>query len=78
MITLMSVDWPDPLAPAEAGPFRFEQADAKHHDHLIDLDTGQVVEFDSERIEAQQAEIAENLGYDILHHRLELCGRKRR
>ncbi|MEM9139113.1 MAG: Fur family transcriptional regulator [Pseudomonadota bacterium] len=62
----------------EGGPSRFEHADAEHHDHLIDLDTGQVVEFHSERIEALQAEIAEKLGYDIVHHRLELYGRKRR
>ena len=62
----------------EGGPGRFEHADSEHHDHLIDLDTGQVIEFHSERIEALQQEIAERLGYDIVHHRLELYGRKRR
>lgn len=62
----------------EGGPARFEPADAGHHDHLIDLDTGQVVEFHSEKIEALQREIARELGYDIVHHRLELYGRKRR
>jgi len=61
----------------EGGPSRFEHADTEHHDHLIDLDTGQVIEFHSERIEALQQEIAERLGYDIVHHRLELYGRKR-
>lgn len=61
----------------EGGPARFEQASGDHHDHLIDLDTGDVIEFKSERIEALQAEIAERLGYDIVHHRLELYGRKR-
>ncbi len=60
------------------GPSRFEQAGGEHHDHLIDLDTGDVIEFHSERIEALQAEIAERLGYDIVHHRFELYGRKRK
>lgn len=62
----------------QGGPSRFEPADAGHHDHLIDLDTGQVVEFHSEKIEALQREIARGLGYEIVHHRLELYGRKRR
>lgn len=60
------------------GPARFEGAGGGHHDHLIDLDTGEVVEFRSDRIEALQQVIAEQLGYDIVHHRLELYGRKRR
>lgn len=61
----------------EGGPSRFEQADGDHHDHLIDLDTGDVIEFKSDRIEALQEEIARELGYDLIHHRLELYGRKR-
>ena len=60
------------------GPARFEQAPAAHHDHLIDLDTGEVIEFASARIEALQEEIAARLGYEIVHHRLELYGRKRK
>ena len=55
---------------------RFELADRQHHDHLIDLDTGGVVEFHSPRIEQLQAEIAAELGYNIEWHRLELYGRK--
>lgn len=58
------------------GPARFEQSAEEHHDHLIDVDTGDVVEFTSARIEALQAEIAERLGYEIVHHKLELYGRK--
>ena len=58
------------------GPARFEQAQRGHHDHLIDLDTGEVIEFASARIEALQEEIAARLGYEIVHHRLELYGRK--
>jgi len=60
------------------GPSRFEHMGEEHHDHLIDLDTGDVIEFRSDRIEKLQDEIARELGYDILHHRLELYGRKRR
>lgn len=55
---------------------RFELADRSHHDHLIDLDTGTVIEFHSPRIERLQAEIAAELGYEIEWHRLELYGRK--
>ena len=61
----------------EGGPSRFEQADGQHHDHLIDVDTGEVVEFRSDRIERLQEEIARELGYEIVSHRLELYGRKR-
>lgn len=59
------------------GPARFEQADRAHHDHLIDVETGDVIEFTSPRIEELQREIARELGYDIVDHRLELYGRKR-
>ena len=62
----------------EGGPARFEGADGIHHDHLIDLETGDVVEFRSERIERLQEEIARELGYEIVSHRLELYGRKRK
>lgn len=62
----------------EGGPWRFEQASGEHHDHLIDVESGDVIEFHSERIEQLQDEIACSLGYEILHHRLELYGRKRK
>ncbi|MGC4024228.1 MAG: Fur family transcriptional regulator [Mesorhizobium sp.] len=62
----------------EGGPSRFEQAGGDHHDHLIDLDTGDVIEFKSDRIEQLQDEIARALGYEIIHHRLELYGRKKK
>jgi len=45
---------------------------------LIDIDTGKVVEFHSDVIERLQEEIAHQLGYDIVHHRLEIYGRKRK
>lgn len=62
----------------EGGPSRFEGARGDHHDHLIDVETGDVVEFKSDRIEELQRIVAEQLGYDLVHHRLELYGRKRR
>lgn len=62
----------------EGEPARFETTDAPHHDHIIDMDTGEVIEFRSEQIEALQALIAEELGFEVVHHRLELYCRKRR
>ena len=52
-------------------------ADQRHHDHMIDVDSGEVMEFTNERIERLQAEIAAEMGYDIVHHRLELYVRRR-
>jgi Fur family ferric uptake transcriptional regulator len=62
----------------EDGRARFEQAGSAHHDHLIDIETGRVIEFRSERIEELQAEIARELGYDIVRHKLELYGVRRK
>ncbi|CAN7581490.1 MULTISPECIES: Fur family transcriptional regulator [unclassified Ensifer] len=62
----------------ESATARFETADAPHHDHLIDIDTGAVIEFRSDKIEQLQAEIAAELGYDLVRHRLELYCRKRK
>ena len=50
----------------------YEQIPESHHDHLINLRTGQVIEFQSEEIEKLQAEIARKLGYKLVDHRLEL------
>ncbi len=61
----------------DGGPARFESGDTDHHDHLIDVETGEVVEFSSARIEALQEEIAAELGYDLVHHRLELYGKRK-
>ena len=54
------------------GRARFEQATDSHHDHLINLRTGEVIEFQSEDIERLQREIARKLGYRLIDHRLEL------
>ena len=58
------------------GRSRFEDAVRKHHDHLIDLDTGKVIEFIDEEIEHIQNKIANKLGYDLVGHKLELYGKK--
>jgi Fur family transcriptional regulator, ferric uptake regulator len=54
------------------GRARYEQIPDTHHDHLINLRTGQVIEFQSEEIERLQAEVARKLGYKLVDHRLEL------
>jgi Fur family ferric uptake transcriptional regulator len=54
------------------GRARYEQMPESHHDHLINLRTGKVIEFQSEEIERLQAEIARKLGYRLVDHRLEL------
>jgi Fur family ferric uptake transcriptional regulator len=54
------------------GRARYEQSREDHHDHLINLRTGEVIEFRSEDIEQLQAEVARRLGYRLVDHRLEL------
>ena len=56
------------------GRARYEDAERAHHDHLIDLTTGQVIEFVDPEIEALQEKIAARLGYRLMGHRLELFG----
>jgi len=56
------------------GRARYEEAPEEHHDHLIDIETRTVVEFQSEEIDKLQEEIAEKLGYRLVGHRLELYG----
>jgi len=54
------------------GRARYETSSEAHHDHLINLRTGEVIEFQSEEIERLQAEVARKLGYKLIDHRLEL------
>ncbi|MBN8828774.1 MAG: transcriptional repressor [Sphingobacteriia bacterium] len=56
------------------GRARYEEIQESHHDHLIDLKTGKVIEFQNEAIEKLQAIIAKELGYRLVDHRLELYG----
>ena len=55
---------------------RYEQAPEEHHDHLIDINTGEITEFVNEEIEKLQKQVAEKLGYKLVDHRLELYGSK--
>lgn len=56
------------------GRSRYEEASESHHDHLIDMTTGKVIEFVDPEIEALQEAIARRLGYRLVDHRLELYG----
>ena len=56
------------------GRARYEPVAKEHHDHLIDIKTGQVIEFQNEQIERLQKRIAKELGYRLIDHRLELYG----
>lgn len=58
------------------GRARFEEVPDEHHDHLIDIRSGQVIEFQNEEIERLQEFIAKELGYRLVDHRLELYGVK--
>ena len=55
---------------------RYEQAPQEHHDHLIDINTGEIIEFVDDDIEKLQKKTAEKLGYKLVDHRLELYGSK--
>ena len=55
---------------------RYEQTSEEHHDHLIDINTGEITEFVNEDIEKLQKKVAEKLGYKLVDHRLELYGAK--
>ena len=55
---------------------RYEEAPKEHHDHLIDVNTGEITEFVNEEIEKLQKKVAEKLGYKLVDHRLELYGSK--
>ena len=55
---------------------RYEKASEEHHDHLIDINTGEITEFVNEDIEKLQQQVAEKLGYKLIDHRLELYGSK--
>lgn len=59
------------------GRARYEEISESHHDHLIDVQSGEVIEFSNEEIESLQLEVAQKLGFDLVGHKLELYGRRR-
>lgn len=59
------------------GPARFEAAGAEHHDHFIDVETNEIIEFRCDEIEELQAKIAAQFGYEIVGHRFEIYVKRR-
>lgn len=57
------------------GRARYEEVPEEHHDHLIDVNSGEVIEFHNEEIERLQERVARELGYELVDHRMELFGR---
>ena len=55
---------------------RYEEIPREHHDHLIDINTGEIIEFVNQDIEKLQKQVAEKLGYKLVDHKLELYGSK--
>ena len=60
----------------KGGKARYEQAPDEHHDHLIDINSGDIIEFVDEDIEILQQKVAKKLGYKLVDHKLELYGSK--
>tara|TARA_Y100000741_G_C18113059_1_gene501760 strand:+ start:393 stop:803 length:411 start_codon:yes stop_codon:yes gene_type:complete len=62
----------------KGGKARYEQLMESHHDHLIDIKTGEIIEFVDDEIEKLQKKVAEKYGYDLVDHKLELYGVKKK
>ena len=62
----------------KGGKARYEELNESHHDHLIDIKTGEIVEFVDDEIEKLQKKIAEKYGYELVDHKLELYGIKKK
>ncbi|MBD1148693.1 MAG: transcriptional repressor [Pelagibacteraceae bacterium TMED201] len=62
----------------KGGKARYEELNEGHHDHLIDLKTGEIIEFVDEKIEELQKQVAEKYGYTLVDHKLELYGVKKK
>ena len=61
----------------KGGKARYEQLSESHHDHLIDIKTGEIIEFVDDEIEKLQKKVAEKYGYELVDHKLELYGIKK-
>ena len=62
----------------KGGKARYEEVNEGHHDHLIDVNSGEIIEFVDEEIEILQKKVAEKYGYDLVDHKLELYGIKKK
>ena len=61
----------------KGGKARYEELNESHHDHLIDIKTGEIIEFVDDEIEKLQKKVAEKYGYELVDHKLELYGIKK-
>ena len=62
----------------KGGKARYEELNESHHDHLIDIKSGEIIEFVDQEIENLQKKVAEKYGYDLVDHKLELYGVKKK
>jgi len=62
----------------KGGKARYEKLNESHHDHLIDIKTGEIIEFVDDEIEKLQKKVAEKYGYELVDHKLELYGVKKK
>ena len=62
----------------KGGKARYEEMSESHHDHLIDIKTGEIIEFVNDEIEVLQKKVAEKYGYELVDHKLELYGIKKK
>jgi len=62
----------------KGGKARYEEMSESHHDHLIDIKTGEIIEFVNDEIEMLQKKVAEKYGYELVDHKLELYGIKKK
>jgi Fur family ferric uptake transcriptional regulator len=62
----------------KGGKARYEEMSESHHDHLIDIKTGEIIEFVNDEIEILQKKVAEKYGYELVDHKLELYGIKKK
>ena len=62
----------------KGGKARYEEISESHHDHLIDVKTGEIIEFVNDEIEKLQKKVAEKYGYELVDHKLELYGIKKK
>ena len=62
----------------KGGKARYEEISESHHDHLIDVKTGEIIEFVDDEIEKLQKKVADKYGYDLVDHKLELYGVKKK
>jgi Fur family ferric uptake transcriptional regulator len=62
----------------KGGKARYEELNESHHDHLIDIKSGEIIEFVDQEIEKLQKKVAEKYGYDLVDHKLELYGVKKK